>query len=111
MGCYRDSSTRDLPNWLLTDFTSLSIESCITTCLNSDYPYAGVQAGYFFLMVVIIGSWKLIIKILKVMLVFVVIPMVRKEPLRIVIHHVAETQMRYAVADGLIQFILHNAVI
>ena len=48
MGCYRDSSTRDLPNWLLTDFTSLSIESCITTCLNSDYPYAGVQAGYFF---------------------------------------------------------------
>jgi hypothetical protein len=45
------------------------------------------------------------------MRVFVVILMVLKEPLRIVIHHVAETQMRYAVADGLIQFILHNAVI
>ena len=43
IGCYGDSSTRDLPNLLIDG--SLTIELCISTCANNSYSYAAMQAG------------------------------------------------------------------
>ena len=44
VGCFVDNIPRDLPLGILSS-SSLTIELCTTSCLNSGYLYAGVQTG------------------------------------------------------------------
>ncbi|ESN96104.1 hypothetical protein HELRODRAFT_68203, partial [Helobdella robusta] len=47
LGCYNDvdaASDKDL-NLANTNQPAMTIESCITYCLQNDYLYAGLQAG------------------------------------------------------------------
>jgi hypothetical protein len=43
LGCYKDESTRDLPDQ--TSLSPVSAETCINTCKQAGYSYAGVQYG------------------------------------------------------------------
>ncbi len=47
IGCYADfiDSIRDLPNQLINQSSSLSIETCISSCASNSYSYAGLQYG------------------------------------------------------------------
>ena len=45
MGCYADKGNRDM---LYLEATgAYDIEHCIEKCLENNYLYAGLQAGYF----------------------------------------------------------------
>ena len=46
MGCYSDSTTRDLPYFALSNDGSLNVQKCILACRNAGYRYAGVQSLY-----------------------------------------------------------------
>jgi hypothetical protein len=43
LGCYADTSTRDLPYAALSG--SVSVEACLSACASKGYRYAGVQHG------------------------------------------------------------------
>ncbi len=45
IGCYKDSSTRDLPHFLINNNNLLTIEMCISICQSNNYSYAGLQIG------------------------------------------------------------------